>query len=186
MPRGSGGTFGQALVGLARQLGYQGRGELSSYTAKGWHAQLVKLTSNDRGYAAADAAGLSPSPETFRRWMLAEQAPSPANRAKIQAAYEAMAGRFPRELLQRMTFEIRGKVDMGGGDVRDRGHDGNAPLRIEGRYADWDRIEELWESGDLDPDDFEDLFIEDVIAEDIGDGSDGIDLPGGGYVVSGR
>ena len=185
MPSGSGGTFGQALVAMARQMGYQGRGELSTYRAKGWHAQLAKLTSSPRGYQAAEAAGLNPSPETFRRWMLEEQAPGKANRAKIQEAYDLMAGRFPRELLERMQFEIRGRVDMGGGDVRDRGN-GSAPLRIDGRAGDWDRIEEAWEDGDLDADLFEELFYEDVIAEDIGDTSDGIGFPGGGYAVSGR
>lgn len=183
MPTGSGGTFGAALVDYARQLGYTGRGEMSTYRAKGWHAQLSKLTSSERGYRAADAVGLDVSPRTLQRWLAETQAPSPANRELIERAYRAMAGTFPREALQGHRFEIRGRVTMGR-DSRVRGDQGHAPLRIEGSSGDWSRIEEAWEDGDLDAELFEELFIEDVIYEDIGAGAEYMEFGGGGYSVS--
>jgi hypothetical protein len=184
MPTGSGGTFGAALVDYARQLGYTGRGEMSTYRAKGWHAQLSKLTSSDRGSRAADAVGLDVSPTTLRRWLSETQAPSKANRELIERAYRAMAGTFPRAALQGHRFEITGRVTMGR-DSRVRGQDGHAPLRVEGSSGDWSRIEEAWEDGELDDELFEEYFIEDVIYEDIGEGAGYMEFNGGtGYSVS--
>jgi hypothetical protein len=181
MASGSGGTFGQALVDFARQHGYTGRGELRSYDAKGWHAQISKLTSSDRGSKAADAVGLDVSARTLQRWLAGDQTPSAANRELIDKAYRAMAGSFPPAFSQR-EFQISGRVATGG-DSRVRGDQGNAPLRIDGRAGNWGRIAEKWEAGELDADELEDLFIEDVLEEDLGDGSDGWDFPGGGYTI---
>ncbi|MFI9772922.1 hypothetical protein ACIHJG_39750 [Streptomyces sp. NPDC052415] len=46
-----------------------------------------------------------------------------------------------------------------------------APLRIDGSRGHWDAIEELWLAGELTDDEFEDHFIDDVIVEDIGEGT---------------
>jgi hypothetical protein len=62
-------------------------GPLKSYKAKGWQAQLRQLNAVKRGTAAKQAAGLSPSRETLRRWERGEQRPSKANRERIQEAY---------------------------------------------------------------------------------------------------
>lgn len=62
----------------------------ASYTAKGWHAQLRALTGTARGSAAADRAGLSPTPRTVLGWLSETREPSPANRAKIAEAYGAL------------------------------------------------------------------------------------------------
>jgi hypothetical protein len=58
-----------------------------AYSAKGWHAQLSKLTASPRGNAAADRAGLSPSRTTLRRWLSESQTPSRRNREAIERAY---------------------------------------------------------------------------------------------------
>lgn len=65
-----------------------------SFNAKGWHAQLSRLTANQHGSAAADAAGLDPSPRTLRGWLAEEKVPSPANQAAIGRAYEQLATRI--------------------------------------------------------------------------------------------
>ena len=44
-----------------------------------------------RGEQARQAAGLSPSRETLRRWERGEQKPSRANRERIQEAYNQLA-----------------------------------------------------------------------------------------------
>jgi hypothetical protein len=47
----------------------------------------------------------------------------------------------------------------------------------------WDAIEALWFAGELTDDESEDHFIDDVIVEDIGEGTDGWQFPGGSYSV---
>ncbi|MGW0316549.1 hypothetical protein [Streptomyces flavidovirens] len=74
-------------------------------------------------------------------------------------------------------FEISGVVRTGD-DERHRGRPEAAPLRIDGRRGHWDEIEELWLAGELTDDEFEDHFVDDVIVEDIGEGTDGWDFPG--------
>jgi hypothetical protein len=44
-------------------------------------------------------------------------------------------------------------------------------------------IEELWLAGELADDDFEDHFIDDLIAADIGEGTDGWESPDASYSV---
>ncbi|MEU0247326.1 hypothetical protein ABZ192_23950 [Streptomyces sp. NPDC006235] len=47
----------------------------------------------------------------------------------------------------------------------------------------WDEIEVLWLAGELADDEFEDHFIDDVIVEGIGEGTDGWQNPGASYAV---
>jgi hypothetical protein len=61
-----------------------------------------------------------------------------------------------------------------------------APLRVDGSRGNWDTIEELWLVGALTDDEFEDHFIDDVIVEDIGEGTDGWQFPGAAYSVEVR
>ncbi|MBZ9644081.1 hypothetical protein [Streptomyces sp. PSKA30] len=51
----------------------------------------------------------------------------------------------------------------------------SAPFRIDGRSGNWVEIERKWAEGELDDEAFEDDFIEYVIIEDIGEGTDGWD-----------
>ncbi|MGW0347631.1 hypothetical protein ACWDX8_13620 [Streptomyces anthocyanicus] len=70
-----------------------------------------------------------------------------------------------------------------GDDERTRGTVDAAPLRLDGSQGSWDEIEELWLAGELTDEEFEDHFIDDVIVEDIGEGTDGWEFPGDWYTV---
>lgn len=62
----------------------------ASHNAQGWHARIAALTASQRGYAAADQAGLSVTARTLHGWLSGEVTPSKANRAKIDAAYQSL------------------------------------------------------------------------------------------------
>lgn len=66
------------------------RGEATSYTATGWHAQLRALTGTARGSELADRAGLNPSARTLRAWLAEDRPPNPANRRAIAEAYSGL------------------------------------------------------------------------------------------------
>ncbi|WP_328777921.1 hypothetical protein OHQ89_00720 [Streptomyces canus] len=82
-------------------------------------------------------------------------------------------------------YEISGVVQTGD-DERTRGTVDAAPLRIEGTRGNWDEIEALWLAGELTDDEVEDHFVDDVIVEDIGEGTDGWEFPGAAYSVEVR
>lgn len=86
------GARGGMSVDLARvrDAMKQTGGPLKSYRAKGWQAQLRQLGAVKRGPGAKQAAGLSPSRETLRRWENGSQKPSKANRERIQEAYNQL------------------------------------------------------------------------------------------------
>jgi hypothetical protein len=102
---------------------------------------------------------------------------------------------------KRGEMRITGRTGTGG-DVRDRGTEGKAPLLIDLGSADsrrprspalrtpppedpegsyWDHFERRLEE-DPDDDELEDLIGEDLIEPDIGS-SDGWDFPGAAYTV---
>lgn len=179
--RGNGESLGRALVNALAAAAGGTIGVRRSYTAVGWHAQISKLTSSPRGYLAAEAAGISVNHRTLVDWLAERREPNRENQEKIAKAYGIMAGRWPSEVEGR-SFEISGDVSTGG-DTRTRGSAGHASLLIDSTPAHWSRMKNAWESGEVDPDDFEEWFIEDVIEEDIGEGSDGWEFPGGSYTV---
>ena len=158
-------------------------GRLKSYTAVGWHAQVRKLAeAGERGSAAADAVGLDPTARTLKGWLSDPlNEPTKANQAKIHAAYDRLAGKFP-EGVKGETLKITGVVGYGD-DVRERGGNSGAPLKVNGSKGKWDRIEEAWNDGTLDEALLEDLYAEDVIGEDIGDNYEW-SFPGGSYSVA--
>lgn len=170
---GSGKSVGEAFINALADAADGTVGVRKSYTAKGWHAQISKLTSSPRGYLAAEKAGLSVNHRTLVDWLAERRAPSRANQEKIARAYAIMAGRWPAEVEGR-ELSITGTIKTGD-DSRTR------TLNIETSVANWDRIKEAWESGDVDPDDFEEYLVEDIIEEDIGEGSDGWEFPGAAY-----
>lgn len=169
-----GSSVGEALLEYARQLA-GGDGPLKSYQAKGWHAQISQLTGNRRGDAAATAVGLDPSRATLLAWLAEKQTPSKANQERISAAYSALARRFP-ESMKKAVLSITGEIQADPNDNRTR------TLKINGKNGKWERIEEAWDNGTLDAELFEDLYIEDVVNEDL-DTSDTFDFPGSGYSV---
>lgn len=183
MPRGSGDNLGRALLRAIADAAGGIVGRLKSYTAKGWHAQISKLTENPRGYEAAASVGLSVNRRTLMDWLAERREPTAENRRKIAEAYEVMAGRWPTSV-ERAQIEIAGTVKMGA-DERERGTGNTAALVVDGSVGDWSRIREAWESGEeLNDDDIEEWFGEDVIEEDLGEGSEPWEFPGGSYTVS--
>jgi hypothetical protein len=183
---GTGPTLGSALIAALAAAAGGTVGVRRSYTAKGWHAQISKLTSSDRGYQAAAAAGLSVNHRTLVDWLAERRDPSPANQRLIAKAYALMAGRWPAEVEQRV-LEIRGRVRIGDDD-RDRGGTstkgrGTAGLLVDGGAGDWSQLRDAWESGDVDPEDVEEWFIEDILEADLGESSEAWEFPGGSYTV---
>lgn len=183
MATGSGSSFGEALVNAIAAAAGGTIGVRRSYTAKGWHAQISKLTSSPRGYEAAHKAGLSVNQRTLVDWLAERREPNKANQDLIARAYQLMAGRWPIEI-EHKRFRIYGEVAIAG-DVRDRGAGGTAPLEIDGSQAtsnDWAEMRRSWESGEVDPDEFEDHFI-DIIEADLGELSDPPEFTGNSYQV---
>ncbi|MFF1320640.1 hypothetical protein ACFVZZ_14580 [Streptomyces chartreusis] len=184
-PTGHGGSLGAALNDLLRTQ-VTPRHRLSSYNAKHWHAQLSQLTGTHRGYQALEDAGLDVTVKTLLNWLAdSEYNVRRSYRDLIHAAYENVAVVAAEPIPDRFKdgdFEISGWVTTGT-DRRQRGTRDAAPLRIDGSRGDWDAIEELWMAGELADDDFEDHFIDDVIVQDIGEGTDGWTFDGGSYSV---
>ncbi|MEV6654149.1 hypothetical protein [Streptomyces sp. NPDC051219] len=188
----TGASLGAALNELLREHNVQPLRRLSTYHAKHWHAQLSQLTHTQRGYEALEHAGLTVRPETLIKWLSdPEYNVRRSYRQIIHAAYENAAvipaDPIP-ESLKNGQFEITGLVKTGD-DQRFRGGLNNtgritAPLRIDGRSGNWAAIEHKWAQGELDDQSFEDDFIEYVIIEDIGEGTDGWDFPGTSYTVT--
>lgn len=153
-----------------------GGGRKSTYTAKGWHAMLSKLTSSPRGYDAANAAGLDVTPRTLLGWLAEQASPSAANQRKIREAYDRMAGGYWDPANETRPYRIVGEIDSG-----DRVQ--NRALVINPARGDWQPIREAYERGELTEEKAEEMFIEHVIEEDIGEGSGGWGFPGGSYTV---
>ncbi|MFJ9909651.1 hypothetical protein ACIRVK_43800 [Streptomyces sp. NPDC101152] len=184
-PTGHGETLGAALGDLLRTQ-VTPRHHLSSYNAKHWHAQLSQLTGTRRGYQALEDAGLRVTAQTLFNWLSdPDYNVRRSYRDLIHTAYENVALVPADPIPDRFKngdFEISGWVTTGT-DRRQRGTRDAAPLRIDGRPGDWTAIEALWTAGELTDDDFEDHFIDDVIVEDIGEGTDGWTFDGSSYTV---
>lgn len=186
MPTGHGSSLGEAILNaIADAAG--GRQEYRSYTATGWHAQLVKLTSSDRGYAAAADAGLSATSKTLREWLRyagpEDRAPSAENQKLIRRAYERMAGRWPETQIEGKDIRIHGVVKIGS-DRRERGGtSGHSALLIDGSAGNWDRIKEVWLEREQDAEDVEDYFVEDLLEADLGETTEPWSFPGTSYTV---
>ena len=180
---GAGSSFGGAIRNL---LGKVSMGAArGSYTRATTAGQFRQLFGSDRGYKALQDAGLDvKQARTMAGWLDGSTHPNKANTSAINRAYEAMAKGGTPEWVRKGRMEISGQAGTGR-DIRDRGSGGNAPLRIDMSQASaggWDRVDAaVAEGGD---DDVEEVFAEEVIAEDIGDGSDGWAFPGASYIVS--
>ncbi|MER6537043.1 hypothetical protein ABT215_25250 [Streptomyces sp900105755] len=134
-------------------------------------------------------AGLNVTTKALINWLSdAERNVRRSYRDLIHTAYESTAvvpaDPIP-DHIKRGQYEISGVVKTGD-DERTRGTVDAAPLRIDGSRGHWDEIEGLWITGELTDDEFEDHFIDDVIVEDIGEGTDGREFPSGSYSVEVR
>lgn len=180
MATGSGNSIGAALLALAADMG--GAPRKATYTAKGWHAQISRLTSTKAGYEAADAVGLDVTAKTLKGWLSETVEPNARNRELIAKAYARAAGQWPG--WERDTFRVYGDT-MQGGDRRTRGNGSNAPLRIDGpdaRPSVWVEFQEDWESGAITEDDIGEHFA--GIVQDAIGGSEPWEFPGGSYTVT--
>lgn len=154
-----------------------------SRPAKGWHAQISALTKSSRGYEAAAKVGLHVKQErTLKNWLSQTTEPRSRDKALINAAYRYMVGAWDPSV-QNRTYSITGDIDSG-----DRTQD--RELIIDGSSGDWQPIIDAYLNGASDQE-LEDLFIEHVIVEDIGEssprpGSDneyGWGFPGNNYEI---
>lgn len=182
MARGDGSSFGAALIAALADAADGTVGVRKSYRATGWHAQISKLTDSPRGYTAAAKAGLSVNHRTLVDWLAERREPNAANKALIDKAYRIMAGRWPVEVETRQ-ISIKGEFGQGD-DIRDRGANGTNPLHIDGSVGLWSRMRNAWNSGDVVAAEFEEWFIEDVIEQDIGEGSEPWEFQGSAYTVT--
>lgn len=174
MATGSGRSFGAALRRLIND--FAGGPRKKTYRAKGWAAQLRQLGRTVAGRALI--ADLGVTPRTLKAWSSGRRTPTPANRARIAAAYAAAAGVWPDDI-EETRQEITGEVRIGD-DIRFRGQGGNAPLAIGENFpGDWSRIREGWEQLH-DDDDLEEYYVADVV--DI-DTSGPIEFPGTSYLI---
>lgn len=178
---GHGDSLGRALINAIAAAAGGTVGVRRSYTAQGWHAQISKLTSSPRGYLAAESAGLSVNHRTLVDWLAERREPSPANQSRIARAYQIMAGRWPEEV-ERQRVDISGMVKIGD-DERDRGTAGRAALTVDGSVGDWGQMRRAWNDGQVDEEEFEDWFVEDVLEADLGDSSEPWEFTGSSYTV---
>lgn len=176
--RGTGRPFGRAFLRALQDAG----NPRPSYRAKTWVGQLRQLMGTEAGYRAMGDAGVSANRRTLTQWLNLDHAPSKRNQSAIHEAYTAMQrGKFPR--VRNVIIEISGVVRTGR-DQRTRGDGYHAPLRVDGTHGHWDRIEDWWESGSDDYDELGFYVAEDLVAEDLGDGTEGgWEFPSGTYTV---
>lgn len=174
MAAGNGRSLGAALVDLWSSKSRTGGGR-NSYQAKSWRSQFVQLTGTRDGYRALERAGVSATLDTQRSWLQGRTVARADTQARIADAYRAMQGGFD-STWETAKYDIQGRITMGS-DSRVR------TLRVDGRPGRWDRIRAEFDAG-ADPDKLEDLFIRDVIEEDIGEGSEPWTFNGGSYTVT--
>lgn len=177
---GQGDSFGGAMRSVLSQVSL-GRAR-PSYQARSAAARFRQLNRTEAGRRALSLAGVEPSARTARRWATRQQAPSRRNEAAIARAYLGMRRGGVPDWVKSGRMEITGRVAYGP-DVRERGADGNAPLRVEmqGAPLSWPTIE--GEIDDLDDDELGELIAEEIIEEDIGSGYPW-GFPGGSYSVT--
>jgi hypothetical protein len=169
---GSGRTAGEAIVAAAKDLGTR-KGQ-----ARGWHARLRLLTRTGPGYAALRAAGLDVTARTLVAWLAEDREPSKANQAKIGKGWGLyQVGRFAGG-----QGSISGEVRFGH-DLRDRGNGVHAPFRVNHRRGDYQRLGPELSKTNPNPALVEMLYIVDVIYNDLGEPSDGMEFPGSQYTM---
>lgn len=90
----------------------------TSYRAKGWQAQLRQINRVQRGAAAAQQAGLSPSQRTMRDWITGRREPNKQNRELIAKTYDELKNWRPnttrtaattanKDLAEKLTDTLR-------------------------------------------------------------------------------
>jgi hypothetical protein len=139
-----------AAAGVLDRLALEGGIASPVTTRRGLNARLNYLTHSAAGYEAMRDAGITVTSRTLRAWVRRRQTPSPANRARIDAAYRAYRRRnVARHLLQRLNARGGTRVEIHPLDqsrVLDRHRRVLDFRRINIRR--WDRIIDAWQAGD--------------------------------------
>lgn len=190
---GSGESFAAAFRSAVKAVSFgQAR---ASYRAKSPRAQFRQLERTAAGRRAIELAGVSGNRRTRGAWLTGARSPSKANAAAISRAYGAMQQGGIPQWVRNGRMEVRGKVNHGGRDERDRGAAGSAPLRVNlaggntspndsGAYPQdsiWDAIADHL---DDDDDDLDELIGEELLPADDDLGGYSWGFPGGGYTVT--
>jgi hypothetical protein len=179
--QGTGNSFGGAIRNM---LGKVSLGQArESYTRSTTVGQFRQLFGSDKGYKALSDAGLDvKQARTFSGWLDGTSQPNKANASAIDRAYKAMQRGGPPDWVKQQSIKISGEVGTGH-DVRDRGGGRYEPLLINlrGTPGGWDRLDEALRDGTDDA--VEEAFADEIIGEDIGDGSGGWSFPGTSYRV---
>jgi hypothetical protein len=121
-------------------------------TDRGISARLRYLTASTAGYAAMERAGISVTPRTLYAWLAEERSPSPANRARLDAAYwdlrrHNIAADFKRRLAARGGTRIEiDPVDQTRVDARHRRDLTTRRLTVRPRH--WEAAVDAWLADD--------------------------------------
>lgn len=121
-------------------------------TDRGIAARLRYLTTSTAGYTAMEAAGITVTPRTLYAWLAEDRSPSPANRAKLDAAYWALRReRVVTDLKRRLASGGGTRVEIDPVDQRgvERRHQRDLQVRrINIRPAIWDAAVDAWIADD--------------------------------------
>ena len=164
---GSGSSFGEAFRDAVSKVSLGA--PRASYDRTTTLGQFRQLFATDRGYKAMGDAGLDvKQARTIQGWLDGTSTPSKKNAAAISRAYESMKRGGVPSWVKKGQMDIKGRV-ANGNDVRPRGSDGNAPLRVDLSQG----TDEHWD----------DLDGEGLVDDDL-PSSGGWGFPGGSYTVT--
>ncbi|EST25352.1 hypothetical protein N566_24525, partial [Streptomycetaceae bacterium MP113-05] len=121
-------------------------------TDRGIAARLRYLTASGAGYAAMERAGISVTPRTMFAWLAEERSPSPANRARLDAAYwDLRRHNVATDLKRRLTSRggTRIEIDPVDQTAVDRRHRRDLTTRrLTVRPHHWEAAVEAWLTDD--------------------------------------
>lgn len=180
---GHGSSLGAAFIDAVAPL-FLGAPR-SSYKAKGSRAQFRQLERTAAGRAALEGAGVGGNRRTRAAWLAGVREPNKANQHAIAAAYDALkAGGIPA-WVKTASMQITGVAAIGD-DRRDRGNGGYAPLLVQPTHGRWDRIEAAMRRRHPDPDEIEELIINDLIDgdDDLASTTEPWEFPGSSYAIT--
>lgn len=120
-------------------------------TKRGLRARLRYLDSGP-GRRAMDEAGITVTRRTLRRWQTGQQRPTPANLARIDAAYRAHRRRnVARHLLRRLNARGGTRVEIHPLDQSSVGDPRRRTLDFRRlRIRRWDDIVHAWQADDAE------------------------------------
>jgi hypothetical protein len=119
---------------------------------RGIAARLRYLTASSAGYAAMERAGISVTRRTLYAWLAEERSPSPANRARLDAAYwDLRRHNVAADLRRRLTRRGGTRIEIDPVDqtaVAPRHRRDLAVRRLTVRPRHWDAAVDAWLADD--------------------------------------